>query len=65
MNKTNVVLCATMSHSMLTVHTPRDVYVVHCNGKAFPFLQASEAYSLKVHFEAVGLDASVTIQANI
>ena len=65
MNPTSIVLREITSHAMLTVHTPRDVYVVHCNGKAFPFLQAAEAYSLKVHFEAVGLEADITIQANI
>lgn len=64
MNPNTIAIRATMSHTTLTVHTPRDMYVVHCNGQAFPFIQASEAYALKVHFEAVGLDAHVTIQAN-
>ena len=64
MNTNQIALYATMSLSMATVKVP-SVYVVHCNHRAFPFLQASEAYALRAHFEAVGLDTTIIIQESI
>ena len=65
MNRTQLALYAAMSRSTAIVEITRPVYVVHCNSKAFPFIQASEAYALKVHLETVGLDATITIQESI
>ena len=64
MNTNQLALYAATPLSMATVKVP-SVYMVHCNHRAFPFLQASDAYALRAHFEAVGLEATITIQESI